>query len=85
MSVVKLRTGLKLLVEHIGRADFFARGSARNHAAVSGRPARYEEDFLYIRTVNGATYVRGGDAAQDANALESAGICVRRSPSSPSA
>jgi hypothetical protein len=39
-----------------------------------------EQDFLYVRTVDGAARVRGKGAAQDATALEEAGVRVYRSP-----
>ena len=37
-----------------------------------------EQDFLYVGTVNSASYVCGGAAAWDATALEDAGVRVYR-------
>jgi hypothetical protein len=45
-----------------------------------GLSATHEQDFLYVRTVDGAARVRGMGAAQDAIALEEAGVRVYRSP-----
>jgi hypothetical protein len=42
--------------------------------------ARHEQDFLYIRTANGAEHLRRSDATQDIIVLEKAGIQVHRSP-----
>jgi hypothetical protein len=38
-----------------------------------------EQDFLYVRTIDGAVRVRGRDAAQNATALQEAGVRVYRS------
>jgi hypothetical protein len=87
MPQLTLSTGRRLLSEHVKRAEYFPSGSLTIAAMLNLGPTRknkaaatHEQDFLYIRTVNGATHVRGGGAAQDATALEEAGVRVYRQP-----
>ena len=82
MPSLTLSTGLRLLSEHIERAEYHPCGPLRRIAFFDGSNARHEQDFLYIRTVNGAEHVRGSGAAEDANTLEEAGVPVYRRPKS---
>jgi hypothetical protein len=86
MPAVTLSTGLSLLSEHVQMAAYQPRGSIRVEGLVnmllSGPDAvltRNEQDFLYVRTKDGAVRVRGSGAAEDATALEEAGVYVYRS------
>ena len=81
MPILTLSTGNRLLSEHVQRAEYYSRGSLRSDALfnilLSGHDAEtHEEDFLYIRTVNGAAHIRGSGAAKDATVLEKAGVRV---------
>jgi hypothetical protein len=87
MPKLTLSTGLRLLSEHVERVEYYPRGSLRSddllNVLLSGHdaaPATREQDFLYVRTVNGAAHVRGSGAAQDATTLEEAGVRVNRRP-----
>jgi hypothetical protein len=87
MPMLTLSTGVRLFSEHVLRAEYYPCGSvlsdelidfllSRNNTALP----RQKQDFLYVRTIEGATRVRGNGAAQDATALEEAGIPLYRSP-----
>jgi hypothetical protein len=87
MPMLTLSTGVRLLSKHVLRAEYYASGSirsdglidfllSRNNAAL----ATHQQDFLYVRTIDGAARVRGSGAAQDVIALEEAGVRVYRSP-----
>jgi hypothetical protein len=87
MSAVTLSTGFRLLPEHVQMAAYYPSGSLRSSALLNGLmaghvglSATHEQDFLYVRTVEGAARVRGMGAAQGAIALEEAGVRVYRSP-----
>jgi hypothetical protein len=87
VPAVTLSTGLRLLPEHVQMAAYYPSGSLRSSALLHslmaghvGLSATHEQDFLYVRTVDGAARVRGTSAAQDAAALEEAGVHVYRSP-----
>jgi hypothetical protein len=87
MPMLTLSTGDRVLSEQIQRAEYFKRGSPRCDALFNtllpeheAAPETHQEDFLYIRTMNGAARIRGSYAAKDATALEEAGVKVYRSP-----
>jgi hypothetical protein len=87
VPAVTLSTGLKLLPEHVQMAAYYPSGSLRSSALLNGLmaghvgvSATHEQDFLYVRTIDGAARVRGTGAAQDATVLEEAGVRVYRSP-----
>jgi hypothetical protein len=87
MPRVTLSTGVMVQSEHVQRAAYYPRGSLRGDALIyalsagrNGALETHEQDFLYLDTINGVVYVRGRDAAQDATALEEAGVRVYRCP-----
>ncbi|MFL6353651.1 MAG: hypothetical protein ACJ74Z_17625 [Bryobacteraceae bacterium] len=87
MSAVTLSTGFTVLSEHVQMAAYYPSGSLRVSALLNGVLAghvgilaTHEQDFLFVRTVDGAARVRGRGAAHDATALEQAGVRVYRSP-----
>jgi hypothetical protein len=87
MSAVTLSTGFTLSPEDVQMAAYYPRGSIRSEGLanmlLSGNDAdlaRHEKDLLYVRTIDGAAHVRGSGAAQDATALEEAGVRLYRSP-----
>jgi hypothetical protein len=80
MPTLTLSTGDTLQTEGIRGAEFYPCGSLLNKASVNAIWVQREQDFLYIRTAKGSTHVRGSGAAQDATALEQAGIRVNRRP-----
>jgi hypothetical protein len=87
VPAVTLSTGFRLLPEHVQMAAYYPSGSLRSSALLNGLmaghvgvSATHEQDFLYVRTLDGAARVRGTSAAQDAIALEEAGVRVYRSP-----
>jgi hypothetical protein len=70
MAAVKLSTGIAIQSEHIEHVEYFPGGSL----FLSGL------DFLYIRTTTETTRITGRCAAQDADAIEQAGVRVYRNP-----
>jgi hypothetical protein len=87
VAAVTLSTGITLLSEHVQQAAYYARGSFRINALIYamsqgryGAPEIHEQDFLCIHTRDAKVHVLGSDAAEDATALEEAGIRVYRSP-----
>jgi hypothetical protein len=87
MPTVTLSTDITLQSEHVQRAAYYPRGSVRSDALIyamsagrTGSLQAHEQNFLYVCTIDGAVHVCGRDAAQDATALEEAGIQVYRSP-----
>jgi hypothetical protein len=87
MPRVTLSTGVTLQSEHVERAAYYPRGSLRSDALIydlsagrNGALETNEENFLYIGEISGAIHVCGSDAAQDATALEEAGVRVYRCP-----
>jgi hypothetical protein len=78
MPVLILSTGIRLLSEQVRRAEYYPCGSLRSSASIHDASAHPEEDFLYVGTVNSATYVCGSAAAQDVTALEDVGVRVYR-------
>jgi hypothetical protein len=80
MSAITLSTGVTLLSEQVTWAEYLPYGSFLNTAFVNGVPGRREQDFLYIRTKNGSTCVRGNRADYDVAALEELGVRVYRPP-----
>ena len=78
MPVLRLSTGIRLLSEQVKRAEYYPRGSLRSRAFIHDASAHPEQDFLYVGTVNSATYVCGGAAVQDVIALEDVGVRVYR-------
>jgi hypothetical protein len=87
MPRVTLSTGVTLQSEHVQRAAYYPCGSLRSDALIyamsagrNGALETHEENFLYINAISGAVHVRGNDAAQDATALEEAGVRVYRCP-----
>jgi hypothetical protein len=77
MPTLKLCTGLRILSEHGQRAEPYGSGSVRSHRVIcvllsksSGVLAARDKYFIYISAANGA--------AQNASALEQAGIRVYR-------
>ncbi|MGI9070169.1 MAG: hypothetical protein ACR2JB_02280 [Bryobacteraceae bacterium] len=87
MPMLTLSTGVRLLSEHVLRAEYYPCGSVRSDGLIdfllsrnNAALARQEQDLLYVRTIDGAARVRGSGAAQDATALEEAGVPVYRSP-----
>jgi hypothetical protein len=78
MLTVTLSTGITLLSDHVHSAEYYPSGSLLNSAFINGELARREENFLQVRTVHGAVCVRGATAADDAGALQKAGIHVYR-------
>jgi hypothetical protein len=80
VAACTLSTGQTLLSEHIERAEFYPCGSVPRLTSINGVSASHEEHFLYIHAIEGASHVRGIDAAQDATALEQVGVRVNRRP-----
>ena len=87
MPTVTLSTGVRLLSEDVQQAAYYPSGSLRVDALIHrvsagryGAPERHEQNFLCIRTINGSVHVRGGEAGEDASALEQAGVKVYRLP-----
>jgi hypothetical protein len=87
MSALRLSTGFMLLPEDVQMAAYYPSGSLRNSALLNGLmaghvgvSAKHEQDFLYVRTIDGAARVSGNGAAHDATVLEEAGVRVYRSP-----
>ena len=78
MPVLTLTTGIRLLSEQVNRAEFYPRGSLRGRTWSDGSLTRPDQDFLYIGTINAATYVCGIGAAHDVVALERVGVRVNR-------
>jgi hypothetical protein len=78
MPALTLSTGVSLIFEDVEWGAYYPCGSIRSSALINRGSARHAQDFLYIRTANGPELVRGNGAAQDASALEHAGICVYR-------
>jgi hypothetical protein len=70
MAALKLSTGIAIQSEDIQQAEYFPGGSL----FVSSL------DFLYIRTTTGTTRISGRSAAQDADAIEQAGVRLYRRP-----
>jgi hypothetical protein len=70
MAAIKLSTGSAIQSEHIEQVEYFPGGSL----FLSGL------DFLYIRTTTETTRIIGRCAAQDADAIEQAGVQVYRNP-----
>jgi hypothetical protein len=80
MPALTLSTGVTFRTEGIRGAEYYPCGSLLNEASVSAVWVQREQDFLYIRTSSGSVHVRGSGAAQDATALEEAGVRVDRRP-----
>jgi hypothetical protein len=87
MPILTLSTGNRLLSERVQRAEYYPRDSLRSDALFNSLLSEYdaalethEEDFLYIRTINGAAHIRGNGATKDATVLEQAGVYVYRRP-----
>src|SRR5690348_1436709 len=76
MPLLIVSTGIRLLSEQVRRAEYYPRGSLRSRASIHDESAHPEQDFLYVGTVNSATYVCGSAAAQDVTALEDVGVRV---------
>jgi hypothetical protein len=68
--------GDRLLSQQVRRAEYYPRGSLLSRASIHDESAHPEQDFLYVGTVNSATYVCGSAAAQDVTALEDVGVRV---------
>jgi hypothetical protein len=68
MATVKLSTGIAIQSEQIQQVEYYPGGSL----FVSSL------DFLYIRTTTGTTRISGRGAAQDAHAIEQAGVRIYR-------
>jgi hypothetical protein len=66
--------------ENVHYAEFCPAGSLRNDAYLNGLLIMHQKDFLFIRLSDGIAHVRGGGAAQDADALEKLGAKVYRRP-----
>jgi hypothetical protein len=87
MPAVTLSTGVRLVSEDVQQVAYYPRGSLRVEALIYemsagryGAAERHEQNLLCIRTINGSVHVRGSDAAEDATALEQAGVKVYRPP-----
>jgi hypothetical protein len=87
VPLLKLSTGIRLLTQHIQRAEYYPSVSVGSSALLNGvmaghvgASATHEQNFLCIRTGFGNVRVRGINAAQDATVLEEAGVQVYRSP-----
>jgi hypothetical protein len=78
VPLLVLSTGIRLVSEQVRRAEYYPCGSLRSSAPIHDASAQPEQDFLYVGTVNSATYVCGGAAAQDVTALEDVGVRVYR-------
>lgn len=70
MPALKLSTGIAIQSEHIQQVEYYPGGSLFISSL----------DFLYIRTTTGTTRITGRGAAQDADAIEQAGVRVYRRP-----
>jgi hypothetical protein len=80
MPRVTLSTGVTFPTECIRYAEYYPSRSRLNEGVVNCISAQREKDFLFIRTIRGSAHVRGNGAAQDAIALEEAGVRVERRP-----
>jgi hypothetical protein len=80
MPALTLSTGVTFQTEAIRCAEYYPCGSLLNKVSVSRIWVPHEKDFLFIRTAKGSTHVCGCGAAQDATALEEAGVRVNRRP-----
>jgi hypothetical protein len=80
MPALTLTTGVSLISEDVEWGAYYPCGSLRSRALIDRGSARHAQDFLYIRTANGPEHVRGNGAAQDATALEEAGVLLYRRP-----
>jgi hypothetical protein len=70
MATLKLSTGIAIQSEQIQQVEYYPRGSLFMSSL----------DFLYIRTTSGTTRITGRGAAQDADAIEQAGVRIYRRP-----
>lgn len=73
MAALNLSTGIAIQSDQIQQVEYYPGGSL----FVSSL------DFLYIRTTTGTTRITGPSAAQDADAIEQAGVYVYRRPMDP--
>jgi hypothetical protein len=73
MAALKLSRGIAIQSEDIQQVEYFPGGSLFASSL----------DFLYIRTTAGTTRIVGRNAAQDADAIEQAGVRVYRRPMDP--
>jgi hypothetical protein len=80
MAAIKLSTGMAMQSEHIQQVEYYPSGSLWISSFVNGFTALRDSDFLYIRTTTGTTRITGRGAAQDADAIEQAGVRVYRRP-----
>ena len=80
MAAIKLSTGIALQSEHIQQVEYYPSGSLWISTVINGLTAPRDQDFLYIRTTTGTTRITGRGAAQDADAIEQAGVRVYRRP-----
>jgi hypothetical protein len=80
MAAIKLSTGIEMQSEHIQQVEYYPSGSLWISSFVNGFTLLRDNDFLYIRTTTGTTRITGRGAAQDADAIEQAGVRVYRRP-----
>ena len=80
MATLKLSTGIEIQSQHIQQVEYYPSGSLWISAVVNGSTALRDQDFLYIRATTGTTRIIGRGAAQDADAIERAGVRVYRRP-----
>jgi hypothetical protein len=80
MAAIKLSTGIAMQSEHIQQVEYYPSGSLWISSFVNGFTVLRDNDFLYIRTTTGSTRITGRGAAQDADAIEQAGVRVYRRP-----
>jgi hypothetical protein len=77
MAAIKLSTGIAMQSEHIQQVEYYPGGSLWISSFVNGFTVLRDNAFLYIRTTTGSTRITG---AQDADAIEQAGVRVYRRP-----
>ena len=78
MATLKLSTGIEIQSQHIQQVEYYPSGSLWISTVVNGLTESHDRDFLYIRTTMGTTRIMGRGAAQDADAIERAGVRVYR-------
>lgn len=80
MPNIELSTGLSIRPEHIERAEYYPPEAFRQYGCHFGGPEMRDCPFLFIQMRNGMERISGSHAAEDAQALEDAGIRVIRHP-----
>jgi precorrin-4 methylase len=73
-----LSTAVAIELDDVRCAEYYPSGSLQRNVATGWMPTPREEDFLIVRLSEGDVRVLGAGAAEDAHALQQAGIEVYR-------